>query len=153
MFSAGLRPVAREMRNRRRNEGLPEGKDNTLAQTPPFSSVKTLVYAIIGFFLVDEVVPRTRWAENAHTRREPGGDEVIVRARPGKSGRLSRCIPVGEYRDRSYRVRKDLLDAWGGITVKDGYIQRSGRLPSFRDPGRFLAWWEKQEIHLEQRNW
>jgi hypothetical protein len=28
-----------------------------------------------------------------------------------------------------YRVRNDLLDAWGGLDIKDGYIQRSAFLP------------------------
>lgn len=37
-----------------------------------------LVYALIGLYVVDEIVaarsvPRNRWHENAHTRRDPGG--------------------------------------------------------------------------------
>jgi hypothetical protein len=116
-----------------------------------------LVYAIIGFYLVDEVVrvkdvPATRWHENAHTRREGGEDDVVVRAQPKVSGRLTRCIPIGEYRDKSYRVRKDLLQEWGGLGVKDGFIQRSGALPAFTDPKRFYAWFKRQKPELVRRN-
>ena len=53
-----------------------------------------LIYAIVGIFVVDEVVdaadvPRSRWIENAHTRkRKRGADDIVVRAKPGLSGRL-----------------------------------------------------------------
>jgi len=100
-----------------------------------------LVYAIIGVFLVDELVrasdiPVTDRDVNAHSRRilEPGATDLIVRGRPRVSGRLDRCLPIGEYRDRAYRMRLDLLEAWGGLSVKDGYLQRSARLPRFLDP-------------------
>jgi hypothetical protein len=63
-----------------------------------------------------------------------------VRARPTVSGRLNRCLLIGEYRDRAYRVRRDLLEVWGGLSVKDGYLQRSARLPRLLDPPRFLRW-------------
>jgi hypothetical protein len=118
---------------------------------------RKLVYAIIGFFLVDEVVPASamppeQWHENAHTRRESPGGDIVIRARQGTSGILSQCIPVGEYRDRAYRVRNDILYVWGGLTVKDGYLQRSGRLPSFKAPGRFLDWWRERNGTFEKRN-
>ena len=117
-----------------------------------------LVYALIGFYAVKEVVdaadvPQARWHENAHTRRRIRcGDDVIVRAVKGRSGRFDRAIPIGEYRDRSYRVRSQLLKEWGGLTVKDGFIQRSGKLPEFLEPERFLKWLAKQGRHLKQRN-
>lgn len=118
---------------------------------------ESLVYALIGFFLVDEVVPTTsvpkeRWKESAHTRREPYPIDIIVRARPGFSGLFQQCIPIGEYRNRAYRVRKDILITWGGLTVKDGYLQRSGRLPQFSDPQRFLKWLRRQQIPIERKN-
>lgn len=117
-----------------------------------------LLYAIIGLYVVQEVVeastvPRKRWHENAHTRkvhREPS--DIVVRAKPGMSGRLSRAIPIGEFRDRSYRVRNDLLNAWGGLSVNDGYIQRSARPPRFLKPQRFLNWFEKQGVELMAEN-
>ena len=120
---------------------------------------KPLVYAMVGIFFVDEVVLASqvnpsRWNENAHTRKSShGAHDVIIRARSGSSGRLRRYIPIGEYRDRAYRVRHDLLDAWGGLTVNNGYIQRSAVPPRFLEPRKFLQWLESQDIELLQSNW
>jgi hypothetical protein len=117
-----------------------------------------LIYALMGMYVVLEVVPAAsvpanRWHENAHTRKaKPGETDIVVRAKPGVSGRFDRCIPIGEWRDRAYRVRQDVLDAWGGLSVKDGFIQRSAVPPSFNDPARFLAWLRTHSIHLLQRN-
>ena len=118
---------------------------------------KELIYALIGFFIIDEVIPaekipRNRLHENAHTRRESNCGDLIVRARKGQSGRLEKCIRIGEYRDRAYRVYPDLLDKWGGLSVKDGYLQRSGRIPSFTKPEQFLTWFWDQKIPLETKN-
>jgi hypothetical protein len=118
---------------------------------------RNLVYAIIGFYEVEEVlsvasVPPDRWIENAHSRRNGNPRDTIVRARAGHSGRLRRCLPIGEYRWGAYRVRTDLLASWGGLTVRDGYLQRSGKLPAFRDPERFLAWLASFGIPREQMN-
>jgi hypothetical protein len=118
----------------------------------------TLLYALIGFYRVREVVrassvPRARWGENAHTRRvERSPADVIVRAEPRGSGRLRRCIPIGEWRDGCYRVRADLLEGWGHLSCRDGYLQRSAVPPSFRDPGRFLAWFASREPRLVTAN-
>jgi len=118
-----------------------------------------LVYAIIGLFVVDKIMAATMIAVpdrdiNAHSRRvlQPGAADVIVRGRPDGSGRLKRCIPIGEYRDRAYRVRRELLHEWGGLSVKDGYLQRSARLPRLLDAGRFLDWLENQGSILMQTN-
>jgi len=117
-----------------------------------------LVYAIVGLFVVEEVVmaadvPRRRWHENAHTRKVKRGDsDIVVRARPGVSGRCERFVSIGEYRNRAYRVRDDLLKKWGGLSVHDGYIQRSARPPRFLKPERFLKWWERHGITLVQDN-
>ncbi len=110
-----------------------------------------LVYAIIGMYQVAEVVrveqvDRGRWADNAHTRRlKQRSTDVIVRAQPGVSGRLRTCIPIGEWRSRAYRVREDLLEAWGGLSCRDGFIQRSAVPPALLDPDRFVAWLERQQ--------
>lgn len=118
-----------------------------------------LVYALIGLFVVDALidaqsVPPERCHENAHTRRilSASATDVVVRARPGVSGRLERCIPIGSYRSRAYRVRPELLSAWGGLGVRDGYLQRSARLPELADAGRFLAWWQEQRPTLRAAN-
>ena len=118
-----------------------------------------LVYAIIGLFVVEDIifaadVPTGARDTNAHSRRVLAevAKDVIVRARPGVSGRLERCLPIGEWRDRAYRVRRDLIETWGGLSVKDGYLQRSARLPQFRDPPRFRQWFDAQGPVLRQRN-
>ena len=117
-----------------------------------------LVYALIGLLVVEEIVPAVdvppeQWDCNAHCRRlAPGASDIVVRGRAGSSGRLRRCLPIGEYRDRAYRVRRDLLVEWGGLSVKDGYLQRSARLPRFLDPHRFMAWLESQGPVLMQAN-
>ncbi len=118
-----------------------------------------LVYAIIGLFVVDALINAkdvliNERAINAHSRRilEPDANDVIVLARPGVSGRLERCLSIGEWRDRAYRVRHDLLVEWGGLSVKNGYLQRSVRLPRFSDPERFLIWLESQHPTLIQDN-
>jgi hypothetical protein len=45
-------------------------------------------------------------------------------------------------------VKRDILDEWGGLSVKDGYIQRSARLPRLLDAPRFLRWLERQDVNL-----
>ena len=118
-----------------------------------------LVYALVGILVVDEMVaavdvPREQWDRNAHCRRvlADGASDIVVRGRAAGSGRLQRCLPIGEYRDRAYRVRRDLLDEWGGLSVKDGYLQRSARLPRFLDAARFMRWFESQGPVLLQAN-
>lgn len=119
----------------------------------------SLIYAIIGLFVVErfllavQVAPMER-DSNAHSRRilAPDAQDLIVQARPEGSGRLKQCIPIGEYRNKAYRVRKELLNAWGGLQVKDGYLQRSARLPKFSDPERFMRWFDAQLPILIQAN-
>ncbi len=118
-----------------------------------------LVYALIGMFVVEHAVLATDLSGedadiNAHLRRvlAPGAKDVIVRARPTVSGRLKRCVPIGEYHDRAHRVRRDRLEEWGGLSVKDGYLQRSATLPRFLDPERFRRWLEAHSPSLIQAN-
>jgi len=108
-----------------------------------------LIYALVGLYVVQEVlsvgrVSPERWYENAHVRKtKRGKTDIVVIAKPGVSGRFDRCIPIGEWRNRSYRVRQDVLDAWGGLSVKDGFIQRTSCineiLPNWRVPGLRLS--------------
>ena len=116
-----------------------------------------LVYALIGLYVVEEIVaaiqvPAERWHENAHTRRVPVKDDIVVRVRTGVSGRLRRCIPIGELRNKSYRVRRDLLEVGGDLDIKDGFIQRSVRLPGFRDADRFYRWFLDQRPEFVSAN-
>lgn len=132
VFYAGLRPIR-------------PGKDR-------------LIYALVGIMVIDEVVvaknvPRDRRHENAHTRKiTPGADDIVVRAKSRVSGRLMQCIDIGEFRDRAYRVRRDVLKAWGGLSVQDGFIQRSARPPRFLDPERFYNWFRRQKPKLLASN-
>lgn len=118
---------------------------------------KPLVYAIIGIFKISEIIPAnliptSRWHENAHTRRHPTNDDIVVRADKLKSGRLRHCIPIGELRNKAYRVRNDILEKWGGLSVKDGYIQRSARLPAFQNAELFYEWFKQQHPELISEN-
>ncbi|MGO8855591.1 MAG: hypothetical protein ACLQO1_07750 [Steroidobacteraceae bacterium] len=120
---------------------------------------QALTYAIIGLFIVDRIDRASTWPDseahrNAHTRRSLAKDaeDIIVVAKPKISGRLKRCIPVGSYRDRAYRVRLDLLDAWGGISANNGYLQRSAVFPSLLNAKKFWQWWGNQKTVLVQEN-
>ncbi len=110
-----------------------------------------LVYAIVGLFVVDRVlradgIPQDERNCNAHTRWETvSQNDIVVKGKPGLSGRLERCIPIGEYRGKAYRVREELLCEWGGLGVKDGYIQRSVNPPHFVDAARFYEWFNSQQ--------
>lgn len=121
-------------------------------------SSRRLIYAIIGVIVVNSLLLASRIASqdrdsNAHCRRIlPGNDDVIVQGRVKVSGRLRECLPIGEYRAGAYRVRRPLLEEWGGLSVTDGYLQRSARFPSFSDPQRFFHWFEKQKPQLLQAN-
>lgn len=118
-----------------------------------------LIYAIIGILVIDGIglrsdVPMKHYRRNAHTRRLKGtaNPEIVITGKPGLSGRLKTCIPIGSYRNRAYRVKPDLLRAWGGLSVKDGYLQRSARLPKFTDALQFYRWFKSMKRPLLARN-
>lgn len=118
-----------------------------------------LIYALIGLLVVDHLVDaRTAAREkrdiNAHTRRvlSPTADDVVIVGKPGVSGRLLRFLPIGEWRGRAYRVREEILAAWGGLSVNDGWLQRSARLPRFLAPELFQSWFAAQEPELIAAN-
>ena len=117
-----------------------------------------LIYALIGLYVVKEVVSvgeveKKLWRQNAHTRRvNPRATEIVVRAKKNESGRLESCIPIGEWRDRAYRVREDIIKKWGGLSVNNGYIQRSGVPPAFNHPKQFYDWFLKQNVRLIRTN-
>ena len=119
-----------------------------------------LVYAIIGLYVVKKIrfareIPSRDADINAHTRRwrlKKNDDDIVVFASPKRSGRLKRCLPIGEYRDRAYRVQRNILKDWGGLSVKNGYLQRSARLPVFKDAAKFYAWFLRKNPKLLSRN-
>jgi len=117
-----------------------------------------LIYALVGLYVVDEVVQaadvsKSCWNMNAHTRKvKRGAADIVVRAIRGRSGRFATFLPIGDYRDRAYRARRDILKQWGDLTVRDGYLQRSARPPRFLQPKRFLAWLKRQDVELLEAN-
>jgi Nucleotide modification associated domain 3 len=119
---------------------------------------RQLVYALVGLITIDAItaareLPADRWDENAHTRRrEIGETDVVVHGRDGVSGRFERCLEFAGFRSGAYRVHPELLEAWGGLRVRDGYVQRSARLPELADPARFLAWLGAQDVTLVARD-
>ena len=119
---------------------------------------RRLVYALIGLLTVDAIVaarslPPGRWAENAHTRRlEIGETDIVVLGREGASGRFGRALEFAGFRAGAYRVDPELLVRWGGLGVRDGYVQRSARLPELARPERFVAWLEAQRVDLLARD-
>ena len=117
-----------------------------------------LIYALTGLLVVDSIrqvadIPETEFDLNAHTRLvEKSDTDIVVRGKPGVSGRFSRYIDIGEYRNRSYRVRLDILDGWGGLTVNNGWIQRSANPPLFLDPKKFAHWLQGRMPVLKHSN-
>ncbi len=72
-----------------------------------------LVYAIIGIYVIEEIViankiPVGRWDENAHTRRllNRAANDIVVRAKSKVSGRLATCFPIGEFRNGAENQKK-----------------------------------------------
>jgi hypothetical protein len=128
------------------------------------SSNRKLIYAIIGLFVL-AAKPKRAEKESvredirdnyAHTRGEYNETDILVSAKCRVSGRLERCIQIGEWRDNAYRVKEKLLKKWGGLSAKCGYIQRSARLPHLCNAEKFYEWFkkqiEKENITLMQRN-
>jgi len=118
-----------------------------------------LVYGLIGLFVVESLesackIPKEDRDINAHTRRilEPNAKNIVILAQKEKSGRLKQCIPIGSYYDRAYRVNPEILKEWGGLSVKNGYIHRSARIPTVCNPVSFQEWWNRQNPVLIHEN-
>jgi hypothetical protein len=144
----------------RRGRSLREFKEDDFIAF--YSSLRSLnggklIYALIGLFVLagspinaSDVADHQRLS-NAHTRwKNVKVADIVAFGKPGQSGLFERCLPIGEFRDRAYRVRKDVLTEWGDITVRDGWLQRSANLPEFKSPSRFRMWLEKQHIRLDR---
>jgi len=114
-----------------------------------------LIYGLIGTILVRRLDRAVTWSpeifdRNAHSRRELAADapDVIAVGDPSGSGRLTRCVPIGEYRNRAYRLTPAILESWGPLSCQDGYLQRSAVIPTILEPRRFHAWWDRQDTEL-----
>jgi hypothetical protein len=122
------------------------------------SGSSRVIYGLIGLFVVDKVrqvrdIPGSDFDLNAHTRLQIRDDsDIVVTAKPEVSGRFENYIDIGEFRNRSYRVRQDILNQWGGLGVKDGWLQRSANPPLFLKPEQFAAWLQAQDPTLITQN-
>lgn len=115
----------------------------SLAPLTTFSS--PYAYCLIGWFTIDRKCRVKDLNDEsrtlcAHGRQDGYPDDVVFWGNPKTSGRFSKAIHIGEFRNAAYRVRKELLEEWGGLDVNDGYIQRSARPPFFSKPSVFLKW-------------
>jgi len=134
---------------------------------------KPLTYAIIGIFILDskpqravDIFPnRCPDSRNAHTRVTYNDADIIARGKPGLSGRLSHCIPigglvsVGQKGVMRYFLESSLYKGWGGFSFgckQSLYLQRSGALPSFQDADSFYSWFtqesQKRDIEVQRKN-
>ncbi len=119
---------------------------------------RRLIYALVGLYVIKDVVnardiPSRQRRENAHTRKlKIGAPDIVVRAKKRISGRLTRCIPIGEWRSGAYRVKRELLSAWGDLEIKDRFIQRSVRPPMYLAAERFYTWFKRQGPQLIAMN-
>jgi Nucleotide modification associated domain 3 len=127
------------------------------------------VCSLVGFFEVAYVtnsysIGPTDSHRNAHSRLSDGREDVVIFARPERSGRLKTHIPIGEanlapgWARAQQCIFPDLLAEWGqlqnddGSYVKNGYIQRSANPPIFVDPTAFLAWFNRRKPVLIHAN-
>lgn len=117
-----------------------------------------LIYALFGIMVVDKVVKVSDIFDidlslNAHSRiTDVNGDHLVVFAQPEYSGRFRTAIPIGEFRNGAYRVTNDTMNKWGGLDVKDGFIQRSVCPPWFTNTAKFTEWLHGQHPKLIHSN-
>ncbi len=117
-----------------------------------------LMYAIIGLYVVDKEPKNARELilmgmerdNNAHTRRRCNEADIIVTAKPEPlSGRLEKCIKIGERKNGRYWLQQSLFNEWGGFSRSCGlpfsklYLQRS-TLFRFKNADKFYGWFRNQ---------
>lgn len=130
-----------------------------------------LIYALIGML---EVGGKPKWGKseiekmtdkerlcNAHSRWKSlcqDDKDVILKGAGSGSGLFDRCVEIGDQdkENHQYYVREDILRQWGGFKErKDGQprsrnIQRSGNLPEFACPEKFMTWFAAQKIKMSR---
>lgn len=126
---------------------------------PIRASSHKLIYAMFGIMFVDRVVKvadmlEADFSRNAHSRiTDANPEHLVVIAQPELSGRFEKAVPIGEFRSGAYRVTHEILEAWGGLNVKDGFIQRSVCPPWFANAAQFAIWLQKQQTKLICNNY
>lgn len=122
---------------------------------PPNFRSGGLVYALIGLYEVACVmyakdITEKLWGINAHTRRKPQEDDIVVFGKSRKSGRLEKCISIGEYHRKGlYYLESKIQERWG--EPEEVCLQR-GYLHALHDPERFCKWFEEQGVSLVPQN-
>lgn len=146
-----LAPRARRLVNFQRNDFVVFYSSLKSVQTGK------LIYALIGLIVLESApvttaeIPDSGRLLNAHTRwKTRDSTDVVIRGQQGRSGLFRHYIEIGERRGKGnqYRVVMDLLQAWGGLTVEDGWIQRSATPPAFLQPERFWDWLQDQRYEV-----
>lgn len=118
-----------------------------------------LIYALFGLMVVEKVVKvaalsKEELSRNAHSRvAEVNQEHLVVIAQPEQSGRFEKAIPIGEYRNGAYRVAEAVSAEWGGLTVRDGFIQRSVCPPWFTNASKFAEWMRAKQVALIHNNY
>lgn len=126
---------------------------------PIRSSSHNLIYAMFGIMFVDSVVKvadisDADFPRNAHSRiADANPEHLVVFAQPEYSGRFEKAVPIGEFRNGTYRVTHEILEEWGGLDVNDGFIQRSVCPPWFTNTKKFSIWLQKQQMKLICKNY
>ncbi len=114
-----------------------------------------LVYAIIGLYVIEKKPMRATDIpnidsirhKNAHLRRDYKKKDIIVFAKPAPlSGRLEKCIRIGECKNGRYWLQQNLFDEWGGFLHRNRlYLQRMPVLTSFDNAEKFYKWFKKNQ--------
>lgn len=133
---------------------------------PSRTGIGKVVDALIGiYFLADKPIKAleisgTDWKKNAHTRREPKQDDIVllgknIVGKPNISGKLDRCIRIGGYDSikGSYYLDNEIQREWG--EPKPFYLFGFHR--ELCHPEKFLEWFnrylEEHNINLVQSNY
>ncbi len=123
---------------------------------PPNAGPGKLVQALIGLYRLADTpkkalcISHPDWCKNAHTRREPEKDDIVFSGMPNVSGRLERCIPIGEYNasKRGYYLARDIQEKWG----EPNPIYLFGFHHELCHPEEFDKWFKSQNVKLKESN-
>ncbi len=153
-----------------KGQRLLEFKENIPFRLVFFSALKDkdgdIRYGFIGQLIATEVEKVNRLGDdqkkkNVHGQRKNGkgdGRSVIAFAEEGDlhSGRYDKFIEFADYRNKSYRVKQNLLKRWGGWSSNDGHCQLGGPWTPW-DHEKFEKWLgntlDDYDIEIVPKNW
>ena len=116
-----------------------------------------LIYALLGLYVVEEVVPAvrvpaTRWHENAHVRKTARRqtDIVVCASRTFQAGLTA---AFRSENGETAPIESAMAFAPMGRVVGKGWIHPTHAVPpTFIRPTRFLDWLESQQVRRIPRN-